>query len=113
MAGAQSLIGGGELPGLQLVAWVLWDSNAGAIKRQFGVSAMTKQAAGKYTITLSAPMADSNPMVLLRGTWKASQTSQAFTHDSWGANSTTQVMLSTYANGTAADIHLIWVGIYQ
>lgn len=112
MAGTQSLISGGELPGLTLLAWVFMDVSGNRLKNS-GVSSVANWGTGVATITFSPPLPTAQYMAVLRGTPQPGTAGELQARMA-ALGSTTGCVVTIQVNGvtTTTGSAPAWVGFY-
>lgn len=107
MPGSGQIIGGGSVPGLTLKAWAIFNGAAtgtNAPLKGAGVTSVTRNSVGNYSLVLSSALSDTSGLVDVRvnnsGNWTSNVTGVI--------NTTTGVGIYT----NSADPSVVYVGIY-
>jgi hypothetical protein len=104
-----SNIQGGGVPGLRLLAWVLFNGANGAIVSQFNVSGVVRNAVGDYTATFANAMANTQYVVRAEFTAQATSNNMAL----YSPNQTAAtVRVVALFGGSAADAPGVYVAVY-
>lgn len=117
MPGSNALTGGGDVPGLELKAWALFNGVSGALIKGSNVSGVVRTAGGTYQVTMQSAMPSTNAVVKCLPD-KSGAGSFLPVHVYGTVISTSQVNVSaishnTSTNGTAAfDPPMVYVGVY-
>lgn len=104
-----SNIAGGGVPGLRLLAWVLFNGATGAIVSQFNVSGVSRAAVGDYTITFANAMANTQYVVRAEFTSQATANNMALYSPNQTAATTRVISIQS---GAATDVPGIYVAVY-
>jgi hypothetical protein len=98
------------MPGLTLRGWVRFVSSTGVIASSFNVSSVNRTAAGNYTVNLTNPLPDLNPLVDVKFN-NSGATPYTASIGAW-ASSTTAISVATLNGSSGIDYGMVYVGIY-
>lgn len=102
----------GKLPGLTLKAWAYFSGATGAISKANGVTSVTRNSVGNYTVNLTAAMSSTNYSIATDAQWQVTR-DLSTTQVRSGATSTTAVALESLVSGASADVPMCLVGVYE
>lgn len=108
MPGSQSLIGGGDMPGLTLKAWAIC-SGGGGLFSGMNVSSVTAGSNGQFTLNLSQPLVNVGRCIVVL---KPETPSPNVGFNRTGTNAAPMVTVLVSGSPSWLSGNL-WIGIYE